>query len=614
MAYLSRVKLPSNIEYDLKAVLQTVVGTQTSNTASWTGVINVDELVNGMTIAYFLPRTSSSNATLKLTLKGGTQTDAIPVYFSGNTRVGTQYPAGSTIVLSYFTAGSISIGGTATSDNRWVAINYTNSDSKVSQTTTSTNGEFDILFSTTASGGATKTEGAQKDSDFHYNPSTNTLTVSTVEVTTINGVTVGSTPEFTDTTYTASAGVKIATGNDIQHTNSVTAKTTQAIYPIKYDAQGHITGSGSAFTPGDAATKGVDSSIASGSTSTNLPTTKAVVDFIASLPQAMIFKGTVGTSSATIQTLPAASSSNNGWTYKVIGALTTPVVAKVGDTVISNGSEWVVIPSGDEPSGTVTSVAISAGNGGVTVSGGPITSSGTLTVSHADTSSAESIVVTSGKFVNGLTIDTYGHVTAISVGDVDTADEKVKQTAASTTNKDYRILLSNTDSDTEETAGVKKDTDFKYNPSTNNLMVGKINGVTVGASPEFTDTVTTVSYTKSNGSGTFSQTKEGTQTTIFQTTDANVDGVGTWSAGSLPSLTKSATTVVTNASLTAGTTPITVSVEQGTETLVFATGTAPSLSAPTSSIDAVGTWSAGSLPSLTTTPVTGLAKVNPPSA
>lgn len=57
------------------------------------------------------------------------------------------------------------------------------------------------------------------------------------------------------------ASVKITTGSSnginatysngavtIGHTNSVTAKTTQALYPITYDAQGHITGSGTAVT------------------------------------------------------------------------------------------------------------------------------------------------------------------------------------------------------------------------------------------------------------------------------------------------------------------------------------------------------------------------------
>lgn len=45
------------------------------------------------------------------------------------------------------------------------------------------------------------------------------------------------------TTYTASKGITISS-NDIQHTNSVTAQTTQAFYPIKIDAQGHISAYG----------------------------------------------------------------------------------------------------------------------------------------------------------------------------------------------------------------------------------------------------------------------------------------------------------------------------------------------------------------------------------
>lgn len=54
---------------------------------------------------------------------------------------------------------------------------------------------------------------------------------------------------------------------------------------------------------------------------------------------------------------------------------------------------------------------------------------------------------------------------------------------------DLRVLLSTSANDTEETDNVKKDSDLKYNPSTNNLSVTKINGVTVGNSPKFTDTL-----------------------------------------------------------------------------------------------------------------------------
>ena len=61
----------------------------------------------------------------------------------------------------------------------------------------------------------------------------------------------GNTGTFTtqDTTYANGTGITIGTGNAINHSNSVTAQTTQAVYPIKIDAQGHINAYGSAITP-----------------------------------------------------------------------------------------------------------------------------------------------------------------------------------------------------------------------------------------------------------------------------------------------------------------------------------------------------------------------------
>lgn len=111
-----------------------------------------------------------------------------------------------------------------------------------------------------------------------------------LQANTINGVTVGDSPKFTDTpmtvtttgsgnavtavsasgttitvtkgaTYSNNAGtitgVTAGTGMSgggtsgsvtLNHSNSVTAQTTQAVYPIKIDAQGHISGYGSAVT------------------------------------------------------------------------------------------------------------------------------------------------------------------------------------------------------------------------------------------------------------------------------------------------------------------------------------------------------------------------------
>ena len=46
---------------------------------------------------------------------------------------------------------------------------------------------------------------------------------------------------FTDTTYSAGTGLSLS-GTTFNHSNSVTAITTAGLYKVKYDAQGHITG------------------------------------------------------------------------------------------------------------------------------------------------------------------------------------------------------------------------------------------------------------------------------------------------------------------------------------------------------------------------------------
>lgn len=110
----------------------------------------------------------------------------------------------------------------------------------------------------------------------------------------------------------------------------------------------------------------------------NVNTVNTKID---NLPKPMIFKGSLG-GGGTITTLPTASNDNKGFTYKVITDGTyAGQTAKIGDTFISDGTTWVLIPSGDEPSGTVTNVAITSTDGSATITGSPITSSGTIDIS-----------------------------------------------------------------------------------------------------------------------------------------------------------------------------------------------------------------------------------------
>ena len=119
---------------------------------------------------------------------------------------------------------------------------------------------------------------------------------------------------------------------------------------------------------------------------------------IEALPSPMIFKGTLGTD-GTIAELPEASITTIGYTYKVITTGTYGIIsAKVGDIIIcSDTPEWNLVPSGDEPSGTVTNIATGTG-----LVGGPITTTGTIGLDNSG--------VTAGTY-QGITVDQCGRVT-----------------------------------------------------------------------------------------------------------------------------------------------------------------------------------------------------------
>lgn len=186
---------------------------------------------------------------------------------------------------------------------------------------------------------------------------------------------------------------------------------------------------------------------ADGDNSTKVATTAYVDKAIQNLPEPMIFKGSLGTS-GTITSLPAAATSNEGYTYKVITAGTyANQSAKVGDTFISDGKNWVLIPSGDEPNGTVTSVTLKA-TGPISIdNSAAITTSGTRTLSHATSGatagnygdSANQTPSYGGTFkVPYLSVNATGHVTGIS-------EHTVKIPASDNTNTTYTLTQDSTD-------------------------------------------------------------------------------------------------------------------------------------------------------------------------
>lgn len=210
------------------------------------------------------------------------------------------------------------------------------------------------------------------------------------------------------------------------------------------------------------------------------------------------------------------------------------VTSTVTTTTISNKADKSEIPTKVSDltndagyttnTGTVTSVAVKMNN----TTKGTVTSSGaidlgTVITAHQSASAVNGASIgsaTKGVYINSsgkptamtyslnkdvpsdakFTDTTYSSKSAASGGtDVSlvttgekytwnnksNTDEKVKS-AASTANVDEPILLNNGTSATTNTVLYKSGATI--NPSTGNLKITKINGVTVGSSPKFTDT------------------------------------------------------------------------------------------------------------------------------
>jgi len=161
--------------------------------------------------------------------------------------------------------------------------------------------------------------------------------------------------------------------------------------------------------------------------STKIATTAFVSSAISGLPTPMQFIGTVGTNGTTTWANLPAASGHNGYTYKVITAHTAETgkpAADVGDALISNGTEWIVIPAGDETATQSAATGISIANHGTgTVIGVQSTTTSVTGVSGSVTGSH----VKSGG--NGTAPTLGGKIPTVSASDVTVP---IKNTSATT--------------------------------------------------------------------------------------------------------------------------------------------------------------------------------------
>ena len=401
--------------------------------------------------------------------KGGILTDAQAVKLAGiatgaevNQNAFSNIKIGSTTVAAdaktdtvEFTGSNITISGDVTNDKVTFSLTKANVTTALGYTPPTTNTTYDVATQSASglmsSDDKTKLNGIATGAEVNQNAFSNIQVGSTTvaadaktdtvefvgsnvtitpdatndkvtfSLTSSNVTTaLGYTPPQQDTTYSAAtqsaAGLMsaadkkkldgVATGAQVNVLESVTASGTA---PLTLTA-GTITNKSIAISGAIAdATTSAKGVVKIGD---GISVNNGVISVTASglgLSSAMLFKGSLGTG-GTITSLPAAAAGNTGYTYKVITAGTyASQAAKVGDVFVSDGSNWILIPSGDEPSGTVTSVGVSnATNGGLTVTSSPITTSGTISIGHTN-------VLTNAQTTQALypiKIDKNGHISA----------------------------------------------------------------------------------------------------------------------------------------------------------------------------------------------------------
>lgn len=126
-------------QYD--PLIPLVIGTQTAATNAFTGVLPLDELKHGQSIRFWLPYAgTSSGNTLELTLRDGSTTGAIQIYYKGTTKLTTHYSAGSLILMTYLE--NANVNGTSYT-GWWCGQDY---NSNTTTTTNSTNTSVKIFL------------------------------------------------------------------------------------------------------------------------------------------------------------------------------------------------------------------------------------------------------------------------------------------------------------------------------------------------------------------------------------------------------------------------------------------------------------------------------------
>ena len=108
-----------------------IISSQTTTTNHWTGEAPFASLEDGQTIRYHLVRDPTGTADLTLTLSGGTDTPAYPIYFNTFSRVTTHFAVGQIITMTFRT--NVQRNATGTKYTGWFVNDYRDTDTVTRQ-------------------------------------------------------------------------------------------------------------------------------------------------------------------------------------------------------------------------------------------------------------------------------------------------------------------------------------------------------------------------------------------------------------------------------------------------------------------------------------------------
>lgn len=184
---LSATNVQSAINEVYTCCIPLIYGTQTASTGNWVGELNISALYDGLTINYYLPYDSDGNVSLNLTLANGSTTGSKPVYLQIGKRLSTQFSAGATILITYYSAGSISKSGTPTDADMWIC----NAESMQVQQVYIPNPPdipYPVLFGVGLSVGNILGPTVKDIYNLNYNPASATLLATNISTTSINDI------------------------------------------------------------------------------------------------------------------------------------------------------------------------------------------------------------------------------------------------------------------------------------------------------------------------------------------------------------------------------------------------------------------------------------------